>query len=346
MAKTVRLMDIAKKLNVSAVTVSKALSGHKGVSEELRQKIVSLANEMGYKRSEIQSIDVKAESFTIGVIVADRYLGENQSFYWKLYQEVSKWAISRSCFPMLEVISREVELRKEMPRVIIEKKADGLIIMGEFKHGYAEFLAENIPVPTVNLDTTGRGKITDCVVANNLMGGYEMTNYLFEMGHSRIGFVGTRLSTTSIDDRFLGYLKSQMEHGMKIREEWMLDDRDRETGLVDVENKFKLPAEMPTAFFCNCDGTASLLIRKLIQKGYSVPSDVSVVGFDNYISDQFGNIGLTTYEINTREMARRTVHIILHKLKNDNYSTGIFSLPGKFIERDSVKRIAPAVPFV
>ena len=86
MAKTVRLMDIAKKLNVSAVTVSKALSGQKGVSEELRQKIVSLANEMGYKRSEIQSIDVKAESFTIGVIVADRYLGENQSFYWKLYQ--------------------------------------------------------------------------------------------------------------------------------------------------------------------------------------------------------------------------------------------------------------------
>ena len=54
MAKTVRLMDIAKKLNVSAVTVSKALSGQKGVSEELRQKIVSLANEMGYKRSEIQ----------------------------------------------------------------------------------------------------------------------------------------------------------------------------------------------------------------------------------------------------------------------------------------------------
>lgn len=346
MAKTVRLIDIGKKLNVSAVTVSKALSGQKGVSEEMREKIICLADEMGYKRNRIQSEEIKEESFTIGVIVADRYLGENQSFYWKLYQEISKWAISRNCFPMLEVISREVEQRRELPRVIIEKKADGLIVMGEFKHGYAEFLAENIPVPTVSLDTTGRGKVTDCVVSNNLMGGYEMTNYLFDMGHSRIGFVGTRLSTTSIDDRFLGYLKSQMEHGMKVREDWVIDDRDRETGFVDVENKFELPQEMPTAFFCNCDGTASQLVRKLKQKGYSVPDDISVVGFDNYISDQFAGVGLTTYEINTREMARRTVHIILHKLKNDNYSTGIFMLPGKFVERDSVRRIAPAVPFV
>ena len=52
MAKTVRLIDIGKKLGVSAVTVSKALSGQKGVSEEMREKIVRLADEMGYKRSE------------------------------------------------------------------------------------------------------------------------------------------------------------------------------------------------------------------------------------------------------------------------------------------------------
>lgn len=346
MAKTVRLIDIGKKLNVSAVTVSKALSGQKGVSEEMREKIVHLADEMGYKRSETQIESAKEKSFTIGVIVAERYLGENQSFYWKLYQEISKWAISRNCFPVLEVISHKVEQRRELPKVILEKKADGLIVMGEFKHGYAEFLAENILVPAVNLDTTGHGKMTDCVVSNNLMGGYEMTNYLFQMGHSKIGFVGTRLSIPSIDDRFLGYLKSLMEHGVTIREEWIIEDRDRETGFVDVEHKFNLPKEMPTAFFCNCDGTANLLIQKLARSGYTVPEDISVIGFDNYIPDQLGTVGLTTYEINTREMAKRTVHIILHKLRNDNYSTGIFILPGKFVERNSVKRIAPAVPLI
>lgn len=346
MAKTVRLIDIGKKLGVSAVTVSKALSGQKGVSEEMREKIVRLADEMGYKRSENQIENSKEKSFTIGVIVADRYLGENQSFYWKLYQDVSKWAISRSCFPMLEVITSEVEMRKELPRVIIEKKVDGLIIMGEFKKDYAEFLAHEVPVPTVNLDTTGRSTVCDCVVSNNLMGGYEMTNYLFDLGHRKIGFVGTRLCTTSIDDRYFGYLKSMMEHGVHWREDWILEDRDRETGKVDIDEKFVLPKEMPTAFFCNCDGTASLLIRKLNQNGYSVPEDVSVVGFDNYIPDQFGSVGLTTYQTNTKEMAKRTVHILIHKLQNDNYSTGIFMLAGKFVERESARRIGPAVPSV
>lgn len=346
MAKTVRLIDIGKRLGVSAVTVSKALSGQKGVSEEMREKIVRLADEMGYKRSENQIENSKEKSFTIGVIVADRYLGENQSFYWKLYQDVSKRAISRSCFPMLEVITSEVENRKELPRVIFEKKVDGLIIMGEFKKDYAEFLANEVLVPTVNLDTTGRGTAGDCVVSNNLMGGYEMTNYLFELGHSKIGFVGTRLCTTSIDDRYFGYLKSMMEHGIYWREDWILEDRDRETGKVDIDEKFVLPEEMPTAFFCNCDGTASLLIRKLNQNGYSVPEDVSVIGFDNYIPDQFGSVGLTTYETNIREMAKRTVHILIHKLRNDKYSTGIFMLTGKFVERESARRIGPAVSTV
>ena len=89
MAKTVRLIDIGKKLGVSAVTVSKALSGQKGVSEEMREKIVRLADEMGYKRSDSQIESSKEKSFTIGVIVDDRYLGENQTFYWKLYLEIS-----------------------------------------------------------------------------------------------------------------------------------------------------------------------------------------------------------------------------------------------------------------
>lgn len=346
MAKSVRLIDIGKKLNVSAVTVSKALSGQKGVSEEMREKIIRLADEMGYKRSETQMEGINGKSYTIGVIVADRFFGDNQSFYWKIYQEISKQAISKNGFPILEVVSREAEEGRKLPKVVLEKKADGLIIMGEFKYDYTEFLAENVTLPMVTLDTTGRGKVSDCVVSNNMMGGYGMTNYLFEKGHRDIGFVGTRLATTSIDDRYFGYLKSLMEHGVAPREDWILEDRDRDSGFVDMQDELQLPEKMPTAFFCNCDSTASLMIQKLLQNGYSVPDDISIVGFDNYMPDQFGGIALTTYDIDTKEMAHRTVHIILHKLRNDNYSTGIFMLPGKIVERDSVKQIAPAVPFV
>lgn len=161
MAKAVRLADIGKKLNVSTVTVSKALSGQKGVSEELRAKIIQLADEMGYQKSESRKNTNEGKSFTLGIIVADRYVSENQSFYWKLYQEIARQAVSRTCFAMLEVISIEVEKRRELPKVLLEKKADGLIIMGEFERGYAEFLAEDAGVPLISLDTTGRGKSSD-----------------------------------------------------------------------------------------------------------------------------------------------------------------------------------------
>ena len=77
MAKAVRLADIGKKLNVSTVTVSKALSGQKGVSEELRAKIIQLADEMGYQKSESRKNTNEGKSFTLGIIVADRYVRES-----------------------------------------------------------------------------------------------------------------------------------------------------------------------------------------------------------------------------------------------------------------------------
>ena len=345
MAKAVRLADIGERLGVSTVTVSKALSGQKGVSEELRRRIIRLAKEMGYVKSMPEDKQEVKTSYTIGVVVAERYLQENQSFYWILYQEISKRAIGKNCFPMLEVISREAEDNREFPKVITEKKVDGLLILGAFSMEYVNHLFSDTGLPMLNLDTTNGWERCDCVVSNNLMGGYRMTNYLFELGHKRIGFVGTRLSTSSIDDRYLGFLKSLMEHGVERRDDWIIDDRSLDDGKID-RTKFVLPKDMPTAFLCNCDLSAALLITKLEDSGYRVPEDVSVVGFDNYVSDQFAGIGLTTYEIDTKEMADRAVHIIIHKCRNAAYTSGIFMLAGKFIERTSAKRVDQPVPFV
>lgn len=342
MAKAVRLADIGKRLNVSAVTVSKALSGQKGVSDEMRSRIIETAQEMGYMKSAPE----EKKSYTIGVVAAERYLAEGQSFYWQLYQEISQRAITVNCFTILEIIEQRMEKRGSLPRIVTEKKVDGLIVMGAFQSGYANYLAETVRIPFLFLDTPGTLDTCDSVVANNLMGGYRMTNYLFEMGHTRIGYVGTLLATTSIDDRYLGYIKSLMGHGIPLRQDWVIEDRDRESGVVDAEEKFRLPSDMPTAFFCNCDMSACILIRKLNQLGYSVPEDISVVGFDNFVTERFGEVGLTTYEIKIKEMARRAVHILTHKLNNSNYSTGMFMLPGTFIERNSVKRIGPEVPFI
>lgn len=344
MAKAVRLSDIGERLGVSAVTVSKALSGQKGVSDELRQRIIRLADELGYSKTKGSTGEGK--TYTIGIVVAERYLKEGQSFYWMLYQEVLQKATAWNCFVILEVITHEAEEKEEFPKMIAEKKIDGMIIMGTFKLNYINYLINSVRIPLLNLDTLGMADTCDCVVSNNMMGGCKMTNYLFEMGHRQIGFVGTRLVTDSIDNCYLGYLKSLIAHGVREKEEWIIEDRDREFGRVDADRKFRLPDEMPTAFFCNCDTSAEILIRKLNAAGYAVPDEISVAGFDNYSNGQFNKIGITTYEIHMADMAERAVHILLHKLRNVNYSAGVFLMPGTFIERESVKRIGPAVPFI
>ncbi len=346
MAKAVKLSDIAAKIGVSTVTVSKALSGQKGMSDELRDRIVALADEMGYvKRVQNKEKEI-SRSFNLGVIVAERYIVEKQSFYWNIYQEISQKAIKKRCFTMIEIVEYSQEKGCVMPILLSESKVDGIIVMGAFGKKYMEaVMGWTKDFPVLYFDTTAGDEAGDYVVSNNLYGGYNMTNYLLDRGHKKIGFVGTRLMTPSIDDRFFGYLKALMERGIMYREDWIIDDRDNIYGKMDYDKQFVLPAEIPTAFFCNCDKAASLIIKKLEEAGYSVPDDVSVVGFDNFEYDQEAEIGITTYEINIGEMAKRAVHIMLHKMQNALYSAGVFSIQGKIIERESVKTIGESIPY-
>ena len=91
MAKAVKLADIAGQLGVSTVTVSKALSGQKGVSEELREKIKTLADEMGYKQPSARRREHAVKSYNIGVLIAEHWLDKYDSFYLQMYQQVARY---------------------------------------------------------------------------------------------------------------------------------------------------------------------------------------------------------------------------------------------------------------
>ena len=343
--KNVTLSDLAAELGVSTVTVSKAMAGQKGVSEELRIKIQSLAKERGYEKNEKKA--EKNRPYTIGVIVAERYLEESQSFYWKLYQYLTQQAMQqKKCLTVFEVIDAGMEKNLELPHLAAEKRADGLIVMGAFRREYAAFTAEHAELPLLFLDARPVGAVQDAVVSDNVNGGSAVTDYLLRLGHSKIAFVGTLLATNSIDERYLGYLKSLMEHGIVQRADWVIEDRGREDGRMDPEQYFRLPQEMPTAFFCNCDLTAGILIHKLTGLGIRVPEDVSVAGFDHYQSKSWSTSGLATYEIDMKEMAVRAVHIMIHKIENTGYTSGIFMLGGSLVEGSSVRKIGAAVPYV
>ncbi|WP_026516901.1 substrate-binding domain-containing protein [Butyrivibrio sp. MC2021] len=340
MAKTVRLKDIADRIGVSTVTVSKALSGQKGMSEELREKIHALANDMGYIPSVSRKADFSNKSYTIGVLISENFMSEYSSFYTRMHQQVSQIAMDRGCFTMLEVVSVDNEKNLITPRLIEDRKVDGIVVVGRLDEAFLEMIRVRTGIPMVFLDFCNHTGDEDAVVSDSYNGAYCLTNYLFSMGHTRIAFVGTVLASGAITDRYLGYTKSIMEHGHPVRKDWIIPDREVDSGIMDYNRFFKLPEDMPTAFVCNCDLAASMLIRRLNEKGYKVPEDISVVGFDNYLYPGLCDIRITTFGVDSYEMGRNAVLNLIRKISGERYRQGIMILEGHMVEGESVKKIS------
>ncbi|MCI9078930.1 MAG: LacI family transcriptional regulator [Lachnospiraceae bacterium] len=339
----VRLADIAEKVGVSQVTVHNALSGNKGVSLELREKIQQVADELGYQSQARQKkqLQYQEEPKKIGVLIAENYLAEYTTYYWKIYQELALNATEKRCFTIVEVLTREMEKKNlAMPQFIMDKSIDGMIIIGEIDRKYIARVKESTEVPIVYLDFYDKDLAKDAVVTDNFYGMYLMTELVFAHGLEQIGFVGSIYATSSIMDRYCGFCKSMMEHRKAIQPEWILEDRD-EKGKIVIE----LPKRLPQAFVCNCDYVAGILIHKLWERGIRVPEDISVVGFDNYLASgvsgygyPFGDVKITTYEVNTKMMTKVALNKVLKRIKNPGYSPNLEVVSGHIVMKKTVKR--------
>ena len=335
MAKGVRMSDIAKRLGVSTVTVSKALADQKGVSEAMRERIKALAEEMGYKapasiRQETQ------RSYNLGVLMGEIYAEKYATFYWEFYQKIITCAGQENCYVILEMLDSAREKELEEPKLVQGDKIDGLMILGSTQTKYLQMLKKKCRVPVVYMDFYNRQLQGDCVISNSFYGAYHMTNYLFDMGHRKIGFVGTTLATESIMDRYLGYLKSLMEHGAEIREDWVL--RDREENSVYCFDRISLPKELPTAFVCNSDLTASRMVKSLQEAGHRVPEDVSLVGYDDWLYPGLCDVPLTTYSVNMTRMAETGIDLLVRRIGGEN-SSSMQIIEGEIVIRDSVRNL-------
>ena len=134
-------------------------------------------------------------------------------------------------------------------------------------------------------------------------------------------------------------MKSLLEHGVQVRPDWQLDDREKETGIMDEAQFLQLPEEMPTAFVCNCDKVASMLIRKLEGAGFRVPEDISVVGYDNYLYPGLCDVEITTFEVDIHEMALQAMHILEEKLQNKSSRPGRTIVEGHIVLKNSVRKL-------
>ncbi|WP_343834680.1 substrate-binding domain-containing protein, partial [Bacillus horti] len=304
---------------------------------ELKAKIKQVAEGMGYRYNTLAKQMKEGLTYNVGVIIPERFTGltQTQSFYLNMYQSIAKELEKSGYYGILHILNRADEDKLNLPRIYNEKRVDAFIFLGQINKTYIEKL-QDVEIPKIFLDFYDEQADIDAVITDNFYGAYEMTNYLIKHGHREIGFVGNLYSTSSIQDRFLGFYKSLLEHKIELNYAYVIKDRNEHGAFIDLE----LPDKLPSAFVCNCDQVAHHLVNKLKVLGYRIPEDCSIVGFDNDIYATITEPSLTTIEVNIQEMAKQTTKSIVEKIQNNNQSFGRISVKGKLIYRNSVTKVA------
>jgi len=197
-------------------------------------------------------------------------------------------------------------------------------------------MLEQTKIPFLILDAFHAELQQDCVISDGYYGMYIMTKYLIRAGHREIQFVGSIDQTSSILDRYYGYCRAMREAGISVIPEQILPDRDAEGKIfISLENLKR----MPTAFACNCDITAYTLMKQLQESGVSIPDDVSLVGFDDFIFSDLANPPITTYAVDINLMSKRSVRQLLCRMKYPDSPIRHIVVSGTMIERKSVRII-------
>jgi LacI family transcriptional regulator len=335
------MKDIARELNVSVVTVSKALANKDGVSEATRSRVKDTARALGYTPPNGPRRNGAAVPRKIGVLIYQHFIhdpsGEIQqdSFYWHIYSLLSLRLSELNGSNVLEIITPEMEKNGIVSAAVQGKTLDGLIVLGQVSGSYLDRLAD---LPLVLLDFYTQLDRYPYVAANDFHNSYLITSYLIGQGHRDVGFVGSiwgDATTTSILDRYWGMRKALWENGLPLREDWVLPDRVDRTDMRPVV----FPSAMPTALVCNCDRSARFTVEALQEAGYRVPDDVSVVGFDDSVFSRVARPHITTIALDVEAMAARAVESVMSAIEKPDVERESFVIQGKLLVRDSVKRL-------
>lgn len=332
MVKKVTLADIAAKVGVSNVAVYKALSDKPGVSDELRIKIKELAEQMGYKYNVSDKVENTIKTGNIGVIVPEQYYG-SVTFYGQLYKKVVKALYKYDYYGILELLTIEDEKEGDLPKVLQDEKVDGLILLGQIDEKYIDIMVNQTKLPVFFLDTYHPLITFDTVISNGYHGTYMLTNYLIRQGHRKIVFVGSVNATSSIADRYWGYRRALRENHITYQDSWEIPDRD------EVGNTYEVIVDEIgdiDAFVCNCDFTAYVVIKNLEDKGYHIPQDASIVGFDNFLPLGMDGNRITSYEVNMEYMADLCVKSLSNKISGKKYTKGVQVVTGEIVYKSTV----------
>lgn len=338
-----KIDDIAKLANVSKSAVSLALNGKNGVSQKTREKVLRIAQEHGYIPRPIIKADqyfqpntklLRFIACTNAGIVTEQY--ESLPFFMELIHNLDKQIGSSGYSLLVSSISIE-SLQEEVSRLEQEQKSAGILLLGTNLTPEQINLVADIQPNIVVLDTCFETLDVNFVVMNNVYGAYQAGQYLMELEHQQIGYVGSNTRMYNFDMRKKGFLQALTENGLKIAESNYFSLSPTVISSQDAfkEKINKRMGQLPTALFCEADYMAISVIKSLTELGIKVPEDISVIGFDNIFESQVITPELTTIHVKKDRIALLSVEKLIRQIENNDTDKIKLFVDTELIERNS-----------
>ncbi|WP_165354537.1 LacI family DNA-binding transcriptional regulator [Tropicimonas sp. IMCC6043] len=315
----INITTIARAAGVSTSSVSLALNGKPGVSEETRQNILRIARESGYRHH--------ATSDTSGMRVLQilacaegEIVGEDMSrspFFMDLVRSIEREARTHGYSCIVSTVSLS-EVEREVHRILAPFANSGLVLLGtNLDDSQLESLAR-LAEHTVVIDTLAARTPLNTVVMNNRQGAILATRHLLELGHRSFGYCHGTRRISNFRERERGFLETLGEAGLSVpaTSRFALTS-DIQVATAEMSRMLSdRETPMPTALVCENDYLAIGAIRALTAADYRVPDDISVVGFDDIAESRVTSPELTTVHVSTDVIARNAVSRLVELQKD------------------------------
>lgn len=317
---SVRLADIAKKLNISVAAASLAINNKPGVSEMTRKRVLQLCDEMGYKYSALNGLDDNDEAQFSGrnssiVLWICRRHGNVISetpFFLALLEGIENGARENG----YDVIYSSCKVGETKPETI-HKRANKLGVVGMIILATELFEEDMQPFmdsgkPFVVLDANFSSLKCNSVLIDNINGTDEIVQYIVDCGHMRIGHLKSKVCIKNFVERETGYKNALRRNNIPIQEKFeFLVDSTVEGAYNDMCGLLEAGRELPTAFFADNDIIAFGAMKALNEYGISMPDRVSVVGFDDMPFCEMTSPTLTTVKVFKQNMGKIGVSTLM-----------------------------------
>jgi LacI family transcriptional regulator len=313
----IRIKDIAKRLNISESTVSRALADHPRISESTRKKVILTAKKLNYRPNLVaKSLKLKSTK-TIGLIICDI----TNPFYPDIVKSIENQA-NKNDFNII-LCNSDYKPEKEIRylNILIGKRVDGMIITPTGKVPLLKKTLDQNAVPFVLIDIKPslRNRV-NCVYADQEFGAYLAVKHLINQGHSKIALVNGPKNNSPCLQVEYGYRKAMDERNITIKKNFMKECNLKSDGGFEATKELldKPKEEIPTAIIYISDTTAIGGYEALKEKGLKIPEEISIVGYDDIPEAKHFYPPLTTIAQPKRELGEKGISLLMEILRKKN----------------------------